>query len=313
MTFTELYTLWFDLKKQEVRSSTASNYATAWFSVKDFVADIDISTFDRWKAQETLNKLTEKGLSAKSSRDRMAVLKMMLQYANQVLMITVKPLDWKLRYPAKRQKLIKSFGLNEAKHLIRQVHREILTGKTTSIPIAISLLTGLRIGEVSGLRWEDFDFAHKTFVVQRTVNHFYDPTEAKMRSIIGPPKTAAGFREVPLHPTLARLLRLAYGNPSKNKGFVLTGTETPRQVHNIRDAYDRFLLRNKLSKINFHGLRHTFATILIEAGVDVKTVSDILGHANVSTTFNLYVHPSADAKKKAVLKAFRGFKIEENQ
>lgn len=311
MTFAELWAVWSKVKVQEVRSSTASNYASAWLSVKDIVAGKDIERYDRWDAQETLNRMSERGLSAKSIRDRIALLKMMLQYAAHTLSITVRPLDWKLRYPAAHRRLVQSFDRNEAKRILRKVHQEVVSERPTVMPIAISLLTGMRIGEVCGLRWDDIDFAHKTIIVKRTVNFFYDPIERHSRCVIGPPKTSAGFREIPAHPILIKLLRLAYGPPASNRGYILTGTDTPRLPRTIRETYVRFLRRHKLPNINFHGLRHTFATILIEAGVDVKTVSDIIGHANVSTTFNLYVHPSADAKKKAVLKAFRGFKLEE--
>lgn len=311
MTFDELYNIWWKDKTSEIRTSTASLYTTNWLSIKKIVGEMDIETFDMRKAQSVLNKMIENGLGAKSAHDRIAVVKMMLVFALQNLSIPVKPLDWKLRYPAAKRRLLKCFGRDESKKIIRYVHKEIKDGKTSTFPVALSLLTGLRLGEVCGLRWEDFDFAHKTFVVQRKIISFHDPVECHTKTEIGPPKSSAGYREVPVVPILMKLLRLAYGDVTKRKGYVVGDGETPRGVRTLRDSYSRFLKRYKLPKINFHGLRHTFATILIESGVDVKTVSDIIGHADVSTTFNLYVHPSADAKKKAVLKAFRGFKLEE--
>ena len=283
---------------------------SSWISIKPYVGDIDIETFGQLNAQTVLNTMVSAGLKRKSCHDRLALLKMMLTYALTEHSIAIKPLNWKLRYPASAPRLVKSFTKAESKRVIQAVSHEIAQGKTSSVSIAISLLTGLRIGEVCGLRWNDFDFSHKTFTVQRTVNNFYDPINRSGQTIVGPPKTTAGFREVPVHPVLMELLKQAFGKPSLLKGYVLTGTDTPRSTRVIRDSYDRFLKRHKLPDINFHGLRHTFATILIEAGVDVKTVSDIIGHANVSTTFNLYVHPSADAKRKAIMKAFRGFKME---
>lgn len=87
-------------------------------------------------------------------------------------------------------------------------------------------------------------------------------------------------------------------------------SDSPTIPKVLRESFNLFVKRNKLPQINFHGLRHTFATILIEKGVDVKVVSDIIGHSDVSTTYNLYVHPSPDAKKKAVAKAFRGLKLD---
>lgn len=310
MMFNELFVKWWQTKPDGIRPSTASAYMSSWISIKPYVGNKDIETFGQLNAQTVLNTMVSAGLKRKSCHDRLALLKMMLTYALTEHSIAIKPLNWKLRYPASAPRLVKSFTKAESKRVIQAVSHEIAQGKTSSVSIAISLLTGLRIGEVCGLRWNDFDFSHKTFTVQRTVNNFYDPINRSGQTIVGPPKTTAGFREVPVHPVLMELLKQAFGKPSLLKGYVLTGTDTPRSTRVIRDSYDRFLKRHKLPDINFHGLRHTFATILIEAGVDVKTVSDIIGHANVSTTFNLYVHPSADAKRKAIMKAFKGFKME---
>ena len=122
--------------------------------------------------------------------------------------------------------------------------------------------------------------------------------------IVGTTKTRAGYRDVPLLPVLKQALRALYkGNTSI---YIVSGTDTPLDPHVLREKFKNLQQRLGLPHITFHGLRHTFASMLVEAGGDVKTISIILGHSTVAMTLNLYVHPSEDAKRKAVSRAFKG-------
>lgn len=313
MTFGEIFEKWWPEKKKLIRKSSASNYYLSWASIEPIIKDVSPETFGQSQAQALVNRLVERGLGAKSIHDRLALLKMMLIYIREDLQTQVPPMNWRLRLPTPQRRLIKNFDRAEAKRVLKYVRKEIIAGKPRRVSVALALMAGLRIGEVCGLRWEDFDFKRRTFVVQRTVNIFHDKEMGGTDMVVGPPKTSAGYREVPVHPILMKLLRLAYGKIEQLDGYVLTGTDDPAAPRATRESFDRFSERNNLTKINFHGLRHTFATILIEAGVDVKAVSDILGHANVATTYDLYVHPSAEAKRLGVMRAFRKFKIFEDE
>lgn len=95
------------------------------------------------------------------------------------------------------------------------------------------------------------------------------------------------------------------GKSPVNDFYVVGNSDSPKANNTVREAYSRFLKKYNLPKINFHGLRHTYATLLVESGGDIKTISTLLGHSKVSLTLDLYVHPSIDSKRKAVNKAFR--------
>jgi integrase len=278
-------------------------------SIEPLIGALDIATFGQQQATWLLNKMLSTGSSSKYCRDRIALVKMLLRFASQQLAETVSPHSWRLKYPAQPRRLVKSFNQAEQKKIIRVAYAETLKGAKYSAIFAVTILTGLRIGEVCGLRWSDFDFAHKTVTIRRTVSNVYDPIEHKVIELVGAPKTTAGYREVPLHPLVIKLLKVRYGNLSGRSGYVTSESDSPTIPKVLRESFNLFVKRNKLPQINFHGLRHTFATILIEKGVDVKVVSDIIGHSDVSTTYNLYVHPSPDAKRKAVAKAFRGLTL----
>lgn len=310
MNFKELFELWKAAKAPELRQTTMCTYTMSWMSIEPLIGGLEIATFGQQQASWLLTKMLSAGSSSKYCRDRIALLKMLLRYASQQLAVTVSPHSWRLKYPAQPRRLVKSFNQAEQKKIVRAAYAETLKGTKHSAIFAVTILTGLRIGEVCGLRWSDFDFAHKTVTIRRTVSNVYDPIEGKVVEIVGAPKTSAGYREVPLHPLVLKLLKARYGNLSNLDGYVTSESDSPTTPRVLRESFNLFVKRNKLPQINFHGLRHTFATILIEKGVDVKVVSDIIGHSDVSTTYNLYVHPSPDAKKKAVAKAFRGLKLD---
>lgn len=309
MNFKELFERWKSVKVPDLRHTTMCTYTMSWMSIEPLIGALDIATFGQQQATWLLNKMLSTGSSSKYCRDRIALVKMLLRFASQQLAETVSPHSWRLKYPAQPRRLVKSFNQAEQKKVIRVAYAETLKGAKYSAIFAVTILTGLRIGEVCGLRWSDFDFAHKTVTIRRTVSNVYDPIEHKVIELVGAPKTTAGYREVPLHPLVIKLLKVRYGNLSGRSGYVTSESDSPTIPKVLRESFNLFVKRNKLPQINFHGLRHTFATILIEKGVDVKVVSDIIGHSDVSTTYNLYVHPSPDAKRKAVAKAFRGLTL----
>ena len=165
------------------------------------------------------------------------------------------------------------------------------------------MYTGLRIGELSGLMWEDINEANGQISVKRTVyrtkNANYDSVHntAKTALIIGPPKTLSSVREIPLPCFLIDEMR---GYRKENKLFVLTGTSKCMEPRNVQKRYKVLLRQCGLRYLNFHSLRHSFATIGIQKGFDYRTLSEILGHTSVSTTLSIYVHSNMERKKECM-------------
>ena len=162
----------------------------------------------------------------------------------------------------------------------------------------LTLHTGIRNGELCGLRWGDVNFANNTLHIRRTVERIADldhTHKEKTKVIINEPKTEASRREIPLPLALCSYLR---SRRKESGAYLLTGTDKPSEPHTLYVRYERFLRRNGFDGYTFHALRHTFATRGIEAGFDAKSLSEILGHSDVSTTMRCYVHPSVDQKRK---------------
>lgn len=305
MTFTELYELFRAEKILEVKPSTKALHALNWKMLSPRIGEKAISGFGRTEARLLLAELLESGLSPKTSKDRMAFIKQMLLFAATTLEEKIKPTGWHLKYPQGEPRKIKSFTEAEMMRIVKFAMEEIEDGRTSVLPILLSILTGMRIGETLALRWGDIDWTHNIISVRRNVVKAYDPETKSDRYFIGSPKTRQGYREIPLLPVLRKTLREIGGKTSNSELFIVGNSDKPTGHSSVRETYSRFLKRHRLPEINFHGLRHTYATLLVESGGDIKTISTLLGHSKVSLTLDLYVHPSIDSKRKAMNKAFR--------
>ena len=173
----------------------------------------------------------------------------------------------------------------------------------TGTGILISLHTGLRISEVCALRWEDIDFRKAVLHVRSTVARVRGTDRGTAtRLIIDTPKTKSSLRDIPLSRQLMAVLLPLY--EKRRSEYVISDKSGFVSPRTYEYRFHRVLDRCGLPSINYHALRHTFATRCIELGVDVKTLSEILGHANVSTTLNTYVHSSMERKREQLEKLF---------
>lgn len=171
----------------------------------------------------------------------------------------------------------------------------------TKIGILISLYTGLRIGEVCALCWKDVDLNARTIYVRHTVSRVKSTSkDCKTELILDEPKTASSKRVIPIpSPLYPVLLEYSKGATS---AFVVSNSESFVSPRTYDARFHKLLSDCQIQGFSYHGLRHTFATRCIEAGVDVKSLSEILGHANVSITLNTYVHSSLEMKKRQLEK-----------
>lgn len=158
---------------------------------------------------------------------------------------------------------------------------------STKLGVLISLYTGLRVGEVCALTWEDVDLKQQVLYVRHTV------ARNRESLVIDRPKTPASVRCVPICSRLMGVLRAYAGGT----GYVISGGQDFLNPRTFEYRYHKLLKTSGVPQINYHALRHTFATRCIESGVDVKSLSEMLGHSDVSTTLNTYVHSSLEQKR----------------
>lgn len=282
---------WLKYKKNTVKKSTYYNYS---YSVAKYLypsfAGKNITKIKNYN--NFIEELSDT-LSPKTVRDIVTKLKEIINFYEEEhnTKLNIK----KMSLPKMNKKEIQILSNKEKQKLEKYC---IEQNSLKSLGILICLNTGLRIGEVCALRWENIDFESKKIHIEKTIERIYSKEENKTIVIIDTPKSITSVRTIPINSKLYNILKQIRGK-SKKTDFVLTGSsEHYVEPRNYQYHFKEILKRNKVKKYKFHTLRHTFATNCIEAGMDIKSLSEILGHADVSITLNIYVHSSDKIKRK---------------
>ncbi|MBR3003039.1 MAG: site-specific integrase [Clostridia bacterium] len=183
----------------------------------------------------------------------------------------------------------------------QKLYRYLTTSnELRDLGVLISLYSGLRIGEVCGLKWKDIDLENKIIYVNRTVQRVYLGKNEKSKIIITPPKTKKSKRKVPISKVLVEKLK-EFNDDYSKECYITTGLDDKSyEPLTYRYDYKQVLIKCGIPYKKFHVCRHTFATRCIRVGMDVKSLSEVLGHSNIGITMNLYVHSSYEVKKKYI-------------
>ena len=294
--FSKIVALWKEDKKQYVKRSTFAAYTLLFenhilpsFGEMALVEEQDVQTF-------VFRKLNE-GLSHKTIKDILIVLKMILRFGAKNQMTEYRQID--IKFPTERDKhSIDILNRSHQKQIMEYI-RLHFTFKNLGIYICLS--AGMRIGEICALTWDDLDVENGIIHVRKTIQRIYVIEEHRKYTevILDTPKTKNSIREIPMTKNLLKMIRpikkIVNGN-----FYVLTNEPKPTEPRTYRNYYKQFMQSLGLPLIKFHGLRHSFATRCIESKCDYKTVSVLLGHSNISTTLNLYVHPNLEQKKRCM-------------
>ena len=294
--FSKIVALWKEDKKQYVKRSTFAaytllieNHILPSFGEMALVEEQDVQTF-------VFRKLNE-GLSHKTIKDILIVLKMILSFGVKNQMTEYRQID--IKFPTERDKhSIDILSRSHQKQIMEYI-RLHFTFKNLGIYICLS--AGMRIGEICALTWDDLDVENGIIHVRKTIQRIYVIEEHRKYTevILDTPKTKNSIREIPMTKNLLKMIRpikkIVNGN-----FYVLTNEPKPTEPRTYRNYYKHFMQSLGLPLMKFHGLRHSFATRCIESKCDYKTVSVLLGHSNISTTLNLYVHPNLEQKKRCM-------------
>lgn len=305
MTYQKWIENWIERKSPLVKESTFAAYSNIIVNhlLPKFGA-LELIEITEERMQDYVFSLVREGrldgkggLNPRSAKDVLIVLKTTLRDAMRAKELPRMVYD--VRVPSNRQ--IERVPLMDRKEQERLVQAIYLDFSSKSAGILLCLYTGLRIGELCALQWKDIDFENKLLHVRQTVQRIYCKElngKGKSKVVIAAPKSRTSARVIPLAPILLPVLERLRCEDLES--YFIGGRNKCSEVRTYREFYERFLLRNNLSHIRFHALRHTFATRCIEAGGDCKTVSELLGHSTVNLTLNLYVHPQMAQKRQCI-------------
>ena len=302
--FKKVVELWQADKQQDVKKSTFAAYSLLITNhlLPAFAGNADIHEED---VQQFVFKKLGEGLSQKSVKDILIVLKMVLRFGVKYNLIAHHQID--IRFPTERER-------QEVEVLSKANQRKIMEFVKSNftfqnLGIYICLSAGLRIGEVCALTWDDIDTEQGVIYVTKTIQRIYyiGGIERKTEVIIDTPKSKNSIREIPMTRDLLRIIK-PLKKVVNSSFYVLTNSTAPTEPRTYRNYYKRLMKQLDIPALKFHGLRHSFATRCIESNCDYKTVSVLLGHSNISTTLNLYVHPNMEQKKRCVEQMFKALR-----
>lgn len=243
--------------------------------LQTFITDVLTNGNGRWG---------EEGLAPNTVNSIVSVLKNSLKTA-YMLGCTDRQLGDKIKRPKVRERKIECFSIREQ----RKIENAVLTSrKHKYFGVLLCLYTGLRIGEVVALKWNDIDLKKGMLSVNKTC---YDTPEGL---VFDDPKTVHSRRIIPLPRQIMPILREK--RKTSKSDFVVSEKGKPVSVRSFQRSFELLLKRHRIEHRGFHSLRHTFATRALESGMDVKTLSEILGHKNPSITLIRYAHSFMEHK-----------------
>lgn len=296
---------WLRIKKNQVKEATYVKYELILKKhilpemggyYPDGLTEMHIGRF-------TGRLLREAGLCPKTVRDILAVLHSVLIYTKKQ---TTFFFPVEVNYPKVFQREMRVLSCGEQKRLT-----EYLLGNMDEcrFGVLLALGTGLRLGELCALKWGDISLSERTVSVSHTMQRLKntdDPGTGKTRIVISRPKSDRSMRVIPLNDDTVNLCR--QWKVSNSAAYVLTGEEEyylePRTMQYRMEQYTK---ECGLEDVHFHTLRHSFATRCVEAGFDIKSLSEILGHSSPRITLERYVHSSMELKRENMEKLDLGF------
>lgn len=299
-TFSCLSLEWLLVKSPQIKPSSVAKYTNMLnlYLIPIFghrqISNISRSDIVLFSTQLLISGGTKSdGLAPKTVNSVISLMKNILEYAEREKGLSVADTkDLAVKQP---QKPMRVLSRTEQKKL-----SIYLSGHLTPchLGILLCLYTGLRIGEICALKWEDIDIDEQCLTIHQTMQRVQINGKAGKKTgiLIQAPKSDCSIRKIPIPNEMFQLLLSA---KKQSDAFLLTGMVhsfvEPRSMENHFKAAAR---ECGIHDVHFHTLRHTFATRCVELGFDIKSLSEILGHASVNITLNRYVHPSMELKQK---------------
>ena len=294
MTVRELFEEWFNALASRIKISTAANYRMK--AEKHIIPIFGNEVCSLIKKKTVYTFIEDKlkiGLSPRYVTDILVLMKSLFKYAHREY--NVKNVFDGIIMPKKTKEEVRILTTDEQSTLKRFISDN---PNLKTLGVALSMYTGIRIGELCSLTWEDIDLSKRTLTVRKTIQRIqcFDGS-CRTKLMIAEPKSESSKRIIPIPDCLIKMLEEFR---SDDKAYVLSGVNDPIEPRNMQYHFAKILRKADLPSVHFHSLRHAFASNAVALGFDVKTLSELLGHSSVELTLNRYVHSSMERKRSCM-------------
>ena len=299
VTLREMADEWLATTKIKVKQSSYTKYYyTVINHINNKIGCISMSKLQSISITEYTNEIISEGkLSTKTIQNILIILNMILKYYKKRY---DNNFNIEITYPRNDKKIIEILTDDEIMALEKYLTTDIDTEK---LGVLLTLYTGLRLGELCALKWENINLTDGYISIAKTLQRvkcFEKIDGVKTKLIEESPKSQTSIRQIPLPDFILPLLKSSY---KESEGlYILTDTAQYIDPRTYQNHFKKYLTASGVKATNFHVLRHTFATRCIKSGCDIKSVSEMLGHANIKITLELYVHPDFEQKKANINK-----------
>ena len=298
VSFTQLCKEWQSSVKCTIKEISYACYHTQiqahllpWFS------SYNIGSISSELIQQFTMEKLQSGLSARTVKGLLILLQTILKYGEEQKYYSAGNLQ--IHFPKTSSCMLQVMNEKDIQALVKVLQED---DSNFSLGILICIYTGIREGELCGLQWQDFDFRQGIMHIRRTVSRIRNvndqetvaPDQPKTHIHISSPKSVSSFRDIPIPDFLLKRLKARCSAPGE---FLLTGSTKCMEPRTVQKKFHKLLEQNHIPQINFHSLRHAFATRFTEHGFDCKSLSEILGHSSPKITMEIYVHSSFVQKR----------------
>lgn len=293
--FNEVAEKWLDQIREIRKYSTYIKYSKLYEShIKNAMDKAKISDIsNNFINVNIFNASCKKNISASTKQSIIFIINQILHYASEYY--DCPEIKLSNKYMREHNKRIEIINHSEQALLLRYLSQDIDLSKAG---IILCISTGLRLGEICSLKWKDIDLEQMIIHISRTVQRIASlDTGAKTSLMITSPKSIFSLREIPISKEIKALLNQM---SQMQTGPYVLGGDKPLEPRTYQNRFKKYLRDVKIKEYNFHAIRHTFATNCIDSGMDIKSLSEILGHCDVRITLNRYVHPTMETKRKHI-------------
>ena len=297
----EQFKQWLCKQEGYVRKSTYASYESC---ISNYILpffDSDIDCLSEFQSNKFVHMIAQReNLSVAYRKKIICIFKTAIN--NMVKENKLPPMPYvQVKIQDKKLETIPFFSQEEQKNIEKSIFK---LDDFRALGILLCFYTGIRLGELCALRWENIDFESGVMLITATAMRIkkQEKDAAKTALITSPPKTKNAIRAIPVPAFMLKKLQENQPDKAAQDYYIFSGRNCPMEPRTMQRIFHKVLKNAEVSPRKYHAIRHTFATRALELGVDIKTLSELLGHSSVTITLNIYAHSMLEQKKIAIEK-----------